>query len=116
LLPIRVATYPLCGSSNQALIRTSRRSAGSGEQLGMALQPSNLTAIDFIEAGRVEPLTVVITRRGRKEVACCPTWAMIYQHEARGADKMIAEAIDSRVLAGRVSDDDGAAGGLAPIS
>jgi hypothetical protein len=41
---------------------------------------------------------------------------MIYQHEARGADKRIAEAIDSHVLAGRVSDDDGAAGGLAPIS
>ena len=36
---------------------------------GMALQPSNLTAIDFIEAGRVEPLAVVITRRGGKEVA-----------------------------------------------
>jgi hypothetical protein len=35
----------------------------------MALQPSNLTAIDFIEAGRVEPLAVVITRRGMKEVA-----------------------------------------------
>ena len=41
---------------------------------------------------------------------------MIYQHEARGADKRIAEVIDSHVLAGRVSDDDGAAGGLTPIS
>jgi hypothetical protein len=41
---------------------------------------------------------------------------MIYQHEARGADKRIAEATDFHVLAGRVSDDDGAAGCLAPIS
>ena len=43
--------------------------------------------------------------------------AMIYQHEARGADKRITEAIDSHVLAERARDDgDGAADGLAPVS
>ena len=43
--------------------------------------------------------------------------AMIYQHEARGTDKRITEAIDSHVLAERArDDDDGAADGLAPVS
>ena len=44
--------------------------------------------------------------------------AMIYLHEARGADKMITSAIDAHIEAGRADngdDDDGAAGVLAPV-
>jgi integrase len=41
--------------------------------------------------------------------------AMIYQHEARGADKTITDAIDTHVQAERgKDDDDGQAGALAP--
>jgi integrase len=41
--------------------------------------------------------------------------ALIYQHEARGADKRITDAIDSHVQAGRGKDDDGGpAGALVP--
>jgi integrase len=39
--------------------------------------------------------------------------ALIYQHEARGADRRITDAIDSHVQAER-DDDDGAAGALVP--
>ena len=43
--------------------------------------------------------------------------AMIYQHEARGADQAITNAIDSHVQAEqRGDDDDGQAGTLAPVS
>ena len=43
--------------------------------------------------------------------------AMIYQHEARGADQTITSAIDRHVQAEqRGDDDDGAAGALAPVS
>jgi integrase len=38
--------------------------------------------------------------------------ALIYQHEARGADKRITDAIDSHVQAERGKDDDGGAAGL----
>jgi Phage integrase family len=43
--------------------------------------------------------------------------AMIYQHEARGADRAITDAIDSHVQAERPDDDDddGQAGALAPV-
>jgi integrase len=43
--------------------------------------------------------------------------AMIYQHEARGADKAITSAIDQHVQAEQRGDegDDGQAGGLAPV-
>ena len=42
--------------------------------------------------------------------------AMIYQHEARGADKRITDVIDTHVLCERTNDDDdGAAGVLAPV-
>jgi integrase len=42
--------------------------------------------------------------------------AMIYQHEARGADQAITNAIDSHVQAEqRGDDDDGQAGALAPV-
>jgi hypothetical protein len=44
--------------------------------------------------------------------------AMIYQHEARGADQAITSAIDSHVQAeqgGDEDDDDGQAGVLAPV-
>ena len=42
--------------------------------------------------------------------------ALIYQHEARGADKRIADAIDTHVQAEQANDDDdGAAGGLLPV-
>jgi integrase len=45
--------------------------------------------------------------------------AMIYQHEARGADQAITSAIDSHVQAEQRSDDDdhddGQAGVLAPV-
>jgi integrase len=43
--------------------------------------------------------------------------ALIYQHEARGADQAITSAIDSHVQAEQRSDedDDGQAGGLAPV-
>ena len=42
--------------------------------------------------------------------------ALIYQHEARGADKMITDNIDAHVEAeqGRRDDDDGSAGVLVP--
>jgi len=42
--------------------------------------------------------------------------ALIYQHEARGADQRITGAIDSHVKAerGQGDDDDGAAGALVP--
>jgi hypothetical protein len=41
---------------------------------------------------------------------------LIYQHEARGADQRITDAIDSHVQAGREDqgDDDGPAGVLVP--
>jgi integrase len=44
--------------------------------------------------------------------------AMIYQHEARGADMAITDAIDKHVQAeqlGDDEDDDGQAGALAPV-
>ena len=43
--------------------------------------------------------------------------ALIYQHEARGADKRITDAIDTHVQAerGKGDDDDGAAGVLVPV-
>ncbi len=44
--------------------------------------------------------------------------AMIYLHEARGADKTITDAIDAHIEAGRADDgddDDGAPGVLAPV-
>jgi hypothetical protein len=42
--------------------------------------------------------------------------ALIYQHEARGADKRITDAIDTRVQVEQANDDDdGAAGGLLPV-
>lgn len=43
--------------------------------------------------------------------------ALIYQHEARGADEATTSAIDSHVQAEQRSDedDDGQAGGLAPV-
>lgn len=42
--------------------------------------------------------------------------ALIYQHEAHGADKIITDSIDSHVQAkrGRRDDDDGPAGALVP--
>ena len=42
--------------------------------------------------------------------------ALIYQHEARGADKRITDAIDTHVQAEQANDDDddGAAGGPVP--
>jgi integrase len=43
---------------------------------------------------------------------------MIYQHEARGADRAITDAIDSHVQAEQLGDDDnddGQAGALAPV-
>ncbi len=42
--------------------------------------------------------------------------ALIYQHEARGADNRITDAIDSHVHAerGKGDDDDGEAGALVP--
>jgi integrase len=41
--------------------------------------------------------------------------AMIYQHEARGADRAITSAIDQHVQAEQHGDDDGPAGALAPV-
>jgi hypothetical protein len=42
--------------------------------------------------------------------------ALIYQHEARGADKRITHAIDTHVQAEQANgDDDEAAGGLLPV-
>jgi hypothetical protein len=44
--------------------------------------------------------------------------AMIYQHEARGADRAITDAIDTHVQAEQRNDDDdddGSAGALAPV-
>jgi hypothetical protein len=40
--------------------------------------------------------------------------AMIYQHEARGADQKITNAIDTHVQTERGKDDDDAAGVLVP--
>jgi integrase len=40
--------------------------------------------------------------------------ALIYQHEARGADKRITDAIDLHVQAERFNDDDGEAAGVLP--
>ncbi len=40
--------------------------------------------------------------------------AMIYQHEARGADAAITNAIDAHIDAERSADDDGLAGALVP--
>ena len=42
--------------------------------------------------------------------------ALIYQHEARGADKIITDSIDAHVEAeqGRRDDDDGPPGALVP--
>jgi hypothetical protein len=45
--------------------------------------------------------------------------AMIYQHQARGADQAITGAIDALIEADRTDDgegDDGAAGVLSPVS
>jgi integrase len=42
--------------------------------------------------------------------------AMIYQHEARGADQSITNAIDTHVQTERGRDDDGPAGALVPAS
>jgi hypothetical protein len=41
---------------------------------------------------------------------------MIYQHEARGADKTITSAIDAHIVSeqGEDDDDDGQAGALVP--
>jgi integrase len=43
--------------------------------------------------------------------------ALIYQHQARGADKLITSNIDAHVEAerGRKDDDDGTAGVLVPV-
>jgi integrase len=43
--------------------------------------------------------------------------ALIYQHQARGADKIITSNIDAHVEAkrGRKDDDDGTAGVLVPV-
>ena len=42
--------------------------------------------------------------------------ALIYQHEARGADKAITDAIDTHVQAEQGDqDDDGSAGAAAPM-
>jgi integrase len=43
--------------------------------------------------------------------------AMIYQHQARGADKAITDSIDARVQRERrkPGDDDGPAGALVPV-
>jgi hypothetical protein len=43
--------------------------------------------------------------------------AMIYQHEARGADTTITSAIDAHIVAeqGKDDDDDGSAGALIPL-
>jgi len=43
--------------------------------------------------------------------------ALIYQHEARGADKIITDSIDSHVQAeqGRRDDDDGPPGASVPV-
>jgi hypothetical protein len=43
--------------------------------------------------------------------------ALIYQHQARGADKIITSNIDAHVEAerGRRDDDDGTAGVLVPV-
>jgi hypothetical protein len=40
--------------------------------------------------------------------------AMIYQHEIRGADKTITNAIDTQVQAEHRKDGDGTAGALVP--
>ena len=63
---------------------------------------------------------------GGPPLACGISWrvwattasaAMIYQHEARGADQSITRAIDSHVQAEQANDDDddGQAGVLAPV-
>ena len=40
--------------------------------------------------------------------------AMIYQHEARGADKSITSAIDAHIVTEQGRDEDGSAGALVP--
>ena len=40
--------------------------------------------------------------------------AMIYQHQARGADKTVTNAIDAHIATERGDDDHGPAEGLAP--
>ena len=52
-----------------------------------------------------------MARRGMKARA-----AMIYQHEARDADKTITSAIDVHIVPERgTDDDDGSAGALVPV-
>jgi hypothetical protein len=43
--------------------------------------------------------------------------ALIYQHEARGADKTITSAIDAHIVTeqGQDDDDHGSAGALGPV-
>jgi hypothetical protein len=41
--------------------------------------------------------------------------AMIYQHEARGADQAITSAIDTHVQAQQDNTDGGSSGALAPV-
>jgi integrase len=41
--------------------------------------------------------------------------ALVYQHEARGADERVTDAIDLHVQAERIDDDDGAAGVLPSV-
>jgi hypothetical protein len=42
--------------------------------------------------------------------------ALIYQHEARGADKTITSAIDAHIVTEQgQDDDDGSAGALGPV-
>jgi hypothetical protein len=42
--------------------------------------------------------------------------ALIYQHEARGADQRVTDAIDRHVQVEQANDDDdGAVGGLLPV-
>jgi hypothetical protein len=43
--------------------------------------------------------------------------AMIYQHEARGADTTITSAIDAHIVTeqGQGDDDDGSSGALVPV-
>jgi hypothetical protein len=40
--------------------------------------------------------------------------AMIYQHQTRGADQRITDAIDTHVRTERSKDDDGSAGAITP--
>ncbi|MGB6582625.1 MAG: hypothetical protein WBF34_32420 [Streptosporangiaceae bacterium] len=54
-----------------------------------------------------------VTQRAHRH---CERAALIYQHEARGADKIITDSIDAHVEAeqGRRDDDDGPAGASVP--